>query len=66
MPHHMPAEPGSVQRQTDTGPPVSIRIGGTRIEMDRVPHLPKWLTTIVTSAVLLVAAYLTHHLHYWG
>jgi hypothetical protein len=65
MPHHMTAGPDSVQRETDPVPPVSIRIGGVRVEMDHVPHLPRWLTTIATSLVLVAAVYVTHHLHYW-
>ncbi len=66
MAHHMPAEPEFVQREANPAPPVSIRIGGARFEMDRIPHLPRWLTTAATSLVLLAAAYVTHHMHYWG
>ena len=66
MPHHMTGEPASVQRKQKSPPPaVSVRIGGTRFEMDRIPRPPRWLATLLTSAVITAAAFVTHHLHYW-
>lgn len=64
--HHKAAAPAPVQQELDPPEPaVSVRIGGTRIEMDKVPRLPHRVKVALTSASVAVAVYVTHHLHYW-
>lgn len=60
MPHHMPVEPESVQSPPKLPPPavVSVRIGGMRFELDRIP---RWLVTLLTSTAVGAIAYATHH-----
>ena len=59
------AGPEPVQNEAKAAPYASIRIGGVRFEMDRVPHQPKPSITTICSSVFLAGAFVTHHLHHW-